>query len=113
MDQDKQVIKEAMQEILSLRKELKDMKTAEDRRLMAEDIALAKVASGALTYDSIIDERDRLLKSDEDLKLLKAAMDTYGPSVDRRNYSINNGIKGTNKYASQEVEAARQRLSNL
>lgn len=50
-----------------------------ERERLAEDIALMQAAEGVISYEDLLDERDRMVSSGEDLSAVKLAMQRYGP----------------------------------
>lgn len=50
-----------------------------ERMYLAEDIALMQAAEGAISYEELLDERDKLASGDENLDQVKMAMQRYGP----------------------------------
>lgn len=87
------------------------------RRQQAEDIVEMKIASGTLSPSDFLDERDRLVNSDEDLEQTKIAMQEAGPgymSDDRSIVDVDES-ESTEKEASadttnDQVKAARDEL---
>lgn len=59
--------------------ELREKLAFHQRSQLAEDIAVMKVASGTISPEDVLDERDELVASDEDLASVKTAMQAYGP----------------------------------
>lgn len=85
-DQAKEKVARKIQDLdKSLKQEREKVAQLEDklgqhkREKTAEDIALMLAASGSIDYDSVVDERDKLAASDENLQQMKTSMKNYGP----------------------------------
>lgn len=81
-------LKEEREKVASLENEIEQ----HQREKTAEDIALMLAASGSIGYEDVIDRRDKLASSDEDLAQMKTSMQSYGPGkVDLQSVETPNG----------------------
>jgi multidrug resistance efflux pump len=82
--------------------EQKEKLAEAQRRQRAEDIVEMKIASGTLDPADFLDERDRLVNSDTDLKQTKTAMQEAGPGY----MSDDRSIVDVDESTSAEKEAS-------
>lgn len=117
------VLEKSAATIDSLLGEVKKLRIKEanfNRLVLAEDIALMKAAAGVISFDDLLDERDKLNESDSDLSAVKLAMQQFGPGKTTVSTVSAEAITETNqaKTASSEpdylVEArlALEKVSN-